>query len=132
MKTQLLCTFATTTTLTTTVDTIVEAYDIVYSKIFVLKDIAKEDDLMCTYNIEAGNAISSVSSTISLHRKKNTNTLYTINALNEAIKTNNNGLLDKTYQLDWNIYRDCILLVNEAGLKRVDTAIKEIIRIKTK
>jgi hypothetical protein len=87
---------------------------------------------MCTYNIEAGGNTATIPSTISLHRKKNTNTLYTINALNEAIKSHNNGVLDKTFQLDWNIYRDCILLVNDAGLKRVDTAIKEIIRIKTK
>lgn len=129
MRTQLLCTFTTTATLTTTVDTIVDSYDIVYSKIFVLKDTASENDLMCTYNIESGNSMSSISSTISLHRKKNTNTLYTINALNEAIKANNNGVLDKTFQLDWNAYSNCILLVNDAGLKRVDTAIKEILRI---
>ena len=128
MKTQLLCTFTTTATLTTTVDTIVDSYDIVYSKIFVLKDTFNEEDLMCTYNIESGNSMATVSSTISLHRKKQTNTLYTINALNAAIKAHNNGVLDKTFQLDWNAYSNCILLVNDAGLKRVDTAIKEIIR----
>jgi len=40
-----------------------------------------------------------VKNTISLHRKKITNTLYTINALNELIKTINNGVLDTKYQV---------------------------------
>ena len=65
-------------------------------------------------------------------QKKKTNTLYTINALNEAIKLNNNGILDKSFQLNWEVYSDCILLVNDAGLKKINTAVKEIIRIKTK
>jgi hypothetical protein len=118
--------------LTTTVDTIASSYDIIYDKIFVLEDANATNDLMCTYNIEESNNTINIALTISLHRKKKTNTLYTINALNEAIKLNNNGILDKSFQLNWEVYSDCILLVNDAGLKKINTAVKEIIRIKTK
>lgn len=132
MKTQLLCTFTNLANLTTTVDTIASSYDIIYDKIFVLEDANATNDLMCTYNIEESNNTINIALTISLHRKKKTNTLYTINALNEAIKLNNNGILDKSFQLNWEVYSDCILLVNDAGLKKINTAVKEIIRIKTK
>tara|TARA_R110000851_G_scaffold173652_2_gene319948 strand:+ start:884 stop:1285 length:402 start_codon:yes stop_codon:yes gene_type:complete len=132
MRTQLLCTFTTVSRLSITVDNIVDVYDVMYGKMFVLENVNSEEELVCTYNIEAGNSTNKIPNTISLHRKKHTNTIYTINALNETIKIHNNGVLDKTFQLDWDIYRDCILLTNDKGLNRIDTAIKEIIRIKTK
>ena len=66
------------------------------------------------------------------HRKKQTNTLYTINALNETIKICNNGVLDTTFQVDWENYRNCIMVTNEDGLRRIDTSVKEIIHIKVK
>ena len=53
---------------------------------------------------------NAVSNTISLHRKKITNTLYTINALNELIKTINNGVLDTNYQVEWDTYKNMILI----------------------
>jgi len=87
---------------------------------------------MCTYNIDANESVKSLQDTISLHRKKQTNTLYTINALNECIKIVNNGVLDTTYQLDWENYRDSILLTNDTGLRRIDTEVQEIIYIKVK
>ena len=70
--------------------------------------------------------------TISLHRKKNTNTLYTINALNHLIQLLNNGVLDTSYQLDWENYRNCILLTNDEGLRRINTEIHDITYIKVK
>ena len=132
MRTQLLCTFSNTKTLTKTVDVIVETYDVLYNKIFVLKNTDDVKDLMCTYNVEASNDITILENTISLHRKKNTNTLYTINALNRLIESVNNGVLDTTFQVDWENYRNCMLLTNDEGLKRVDTEVSEIIHIKVK
>ena len=46
--------------------------------------------------------------TISLHRKKNTNTLYTINALNDLIRELNAGKLDKTYPIKWENYKNSL------------------------
>tara|TARA_A100001011_G_scaffold399454_1_gene508167 strand:+ start:2299 stop:2559 length:261 start_codon:yes stop_codon:yes gene_type:complete len=65
--------------------------------------------------------------TISLHRKKNTNTLYTINALNDLIRELNGGKLDKSYIVDWNNYRNCLLLTNENGVNKIPTRIYSII-----
>tara|TARA_R110000796_G_scaffold230098_1_gene347700 strand:+ start:460 stop:861 length:402 start_codon:yes stop_codon:yes gene_type:complete len=132
MQTQLLCTFSNQRTLRKTVDTIVDAYDVIFNKIFILEDVNSTFDLMCTYNIDRSSDTTQLEQTISLHRKKNTNTLYTINALNRTIEVCNNGVLDTTFQVDWENYRDCILLTNDEGLRRIDTAIHDIIHIKVK
>tara|TARA_R100001443_G_scaffold113420_1_gene128038 strand:+ start:1269 stop:1670 length:402 start_codon:yes stop_codon:yes gene_type:complete len=132
MKTQLLCTFTKTKLLTKTVDRIIQAYDILYNKIFVLNNEENSNELMCTYNIDASIKTEILPDTISLHRKKQTNTLYTINALNECIKIVNNGVLDTSYQLDWENYRNSILVTNDEGLRRIDTSIKEVVHIKIK
>ena len=132
MKTQLLCTFTHKKVLSKTVDKIIDAYDILYNKLFVLKNESDTREMMCTYNIDSSGDIVILPDTISLHRKKQTNTLYTINALNEIIKSCNNGVLDTTYQLEWEGYRNCILLTNDTGLRRIDTSVHEIIYIKVK
>jgi len=132
MRTQLLCTFTNNKVLSKTIDKIVDAYDILYNKIFILKNADDVRELMCTYNIDASGDIKILPDTISLHRKKQTNTLYTINALNECIKICNNGVLDTSYQLEWESYRDSILLTNDSGLRRIDTEVQEIIYIKVK
>ena len=132
MQTQLLCTFSNQRTLRKTVDTIVDAYDVIFNKIFILEDVNSTFDLMCTYNIDRSSDTTQLEQTISLHRKKNTNTLYTINALNRTIEVCNNGVLYTTFQVDWENYRDCILLTNDEGLRRIDTAIHDIIHIKVK
>jgi len=58
--------------------------------------------------------------TISIHRKKETNTLYTVNALNEVIRRVNNGVLDKTYQLDWSHYQNSFILTDDSGYRVIE------------
>jgi hypothetical protein len=68
------------------------------------------------------------SRTISVHRKKETNTLYTINAVNQAI-LDEVGVYDHSYDLNWNQYKNSLLLTDDYGLRRVSTkldSIKEI------
>jgi hypothetical protein len=67
--------------------------------------------------------------TILLHRKKESNTLYTINALNDLIKSLNDGVLDTSYTINWTDYRNCILLTHAGDLKRLDTKIYKIITL---
>ena len=129
MKTQLLCTFTKSNSLTRCVDKIIETYDVLYNKIFVLNNEGNKTELMCTYNIDSSKDIQILPDTISLHRKKQTNTLYTINALNELIKDLNNGVLDKSFPINWNDYKNCILLVQTEGFNRINTKIKEIINL---
>jgi hypothetical protein len=89
------------------------------------------EKIMLTYNVDMNNSTkdSMVDNTILVHRKKQTNTLYTINALNELIKSLNNGVLDKKFPIEWNNYRNCILLIQAEGFNRIDTKIKEIINL---
>jgi len=131
MKTQLLCTFTTKEHLDDTVDSIQEAYTIVFNKIYVLQDENNVTDFLCTYNVEAKSGVdyNDVSGTISLHRKKHSNTLYTINALNELIKKLNGGVVDTKFPIEWQHYRNCILLTQHNEIKQLNTKIHKIIEL---
>ena len=87
MKTQLLCTFTTQFNLDQSIIDITKNFKIVFDKIYVLQNEDKPKELICTYNVDQNDDIdfNLVQNTISLHRKKITNTLYTINALNHLI-----------------------------------------------
>ena len=130
MNNRLYCTFVPKENIESTVDKIKTSYSILFNKIFVLESLDGEK-IMLTYNVDMGNSSSEflVKNTILVHRKKQTNTLYTINALNELIKSLNNGYLDKSYAVNWNDYRNCILLIQTDGYKRIDTKVREIINI---
>ena len=129
MKTQLLCTFTTQFNLEQSIIDITKHFKIVFDKIYVLQNEDKPKELICTYNVDQEDDIdfNKVKNTISLHRKKITNTLYTINALNELIKTINNGVLDTSYQVEWDMYKNMILISNKDGLSRIPTRILKII-----
>ena len=111
MKTQLLCTFTKRNRLYDTIELIIECHDIVFSKIYVFVNEDDHHQLICTYNIPQNqdNFIEGID-TIALHRKKQTNTLYTINSLNEIIREKNNGILDKTFPVPWEEYQNQLLL----------------------
>ena len=128
MNNRLYCTFVPEEDIEKTTVKIKSSYTILFNKIFVLESLDGEK-IMLTYNVDMGNAINefSIKNTILVHRKKQTNTLYTINALNELIKSLNNGYLDKSYSVNWNDYKNCILLIQADGYKRIDTKIREII-----
>ena len=131
MKTQLLCTFTDIHNLDFTIDLIIECNDIFYNKIYILSSIDDPKQLMCTYNIpKTDDFLDGVKNTISLHRKKHSNTLYTINALNTLIRKLNNGILDKTFSIDWDDYKNCILLFDsENSIQRINTKLYKIIDI---
>jgi len=131
MKTQLLCTFTTQHNLEQSIRDITKNFKIVFDKIYVLQNEEKTKELICTYNVDREEKIdfNAVSNTISLHRKKITNTLYTINARNELIKTINNGVLDTNYQIEWDTYKNMILISNKEGLQKIPTRILKIIEL---
>ena len=131
MITQLLCTFTTQYNLEQTVMDITKHFKVIFEKIYVLQNEDKPKELICTYNIDKSDDVdfNKVKNTISLHRKKITNTLYTINALNELIMDINNGILDTSYQIPWDIYKNTILITNKDGLSRIPTRILKIINL---
>ena len=131
MKTQLLCTFTNKRNIDNTINKIKESYKITFNKIYVLQNEDDIRELICTYNVDADESIdyNVVPNTISLHRKKYSNTLYTINALNEVIKNLNNGILDTGYQLPWENFRNMIMVTNSEGLNKINKRIFKIIEI---
>lgn len=128
MSNKLFCTFATEETLDSVLETIKEKYRIIYNKIFVLYS-KSQNEYICTYNVDFGNVGSFIDNTILVHRKKESNTLYTINALNTLIKELNNGQLDSSYKVNWTDYRNCILLTKGPELKRINTKLFKIIQL---
>ena len=128
MRTQLLCTFTTKQKLNEIVDIVVTCNDVLYEKIYVFQNTNESNQLICTYNIEYQHDYQeNIIDTISLHRKKQSNTLYTINALNEVIREKNDGVLDKSYMVDWLEFENTLLLTNEMGLQKIPTKIFQII-----
>ena len=128
MSNKLFCTFSTEETLESVLQEIQERYKIIYNKIFVLYS-KSQDEYICTYNVDFGNVGAFMENTILVHRKKDSNTLYTINALNTLIKELNGGVLDTTYRINWPDYRNCILLTKGPALKRVNTKLFKIIEV---
>ena len=130
MNNRLYCTFTNNNDVEEVTNKIKSSYVILFNKFFVLESLDGEK-IMLTYNVDMGNSTTSgiIDNTILVHRKKQTNTLYTINALNELIKSLNNGVLDKKFPIEWNNYKNCILLIQTEGFNRIDTKIKEIIKL---
>mgnify|MGYP001271147431 CR=1 FL=1 len=128
MRSQLLCTFTNQTDLDKIVKHITDSYDILFNKIYILQNEDNVKELICTYNVDTTESIdyNLVKGTISLHRKKYTNTLYTINALNETIKNLNNGVLDKNFLIPWENFKNMILVTNNEGLTKINTRIYKI------
>ena len=128
MKTQLLCTFTKKSRFNETIDVIVSCNDILYDKVYAFQNEDEPNQIICTYNVEyIDDFQEGILDTISLHRKKQSNTLYTINALNEVIREKNSGVLDKSYMVDWNEFSNTLLLTNEMGLQKIPTKIYQIV-----
>ncbi len=133
MQTQLLCTFTTKEELQNTLQLIRETYHIVYNYIYVLQNKGNLDELFVTYNIDTQyKPEKPLDDTILVHRKKQSNTLYTINALNELVKEENNGVLDKSFSIDWDKFKNSIIVTNVEGTKKISTRIFEVIEFNQK
>ena len=128
MNNRLFCTFTTLEDLDNLVSNLSGRYSIMYNKMFALQ-VKSNDEYVVTYNVDQGNVSSIPENTILVHRKKDSNTLYTINALNELIKGLNGGIVDSRYRVNWQHYRNTILLTQQNELKELKTKIHKIIEL---
>ena len=126
---RLLCTFTTEDNLQSVINDISTNYDILNGKIFILQ-LSENPELACTYNIESGNLSNLLDNTISIHRRKENNVLYTINGLNYLIKSLNNNILDKGFKINWDDYSNSALLVTDGQLVIHQLQIYKIVYIK--
>ena len=128
MTNKLFCTFTSEEELEMLTKDISNTYTIMYNKIFVLF-IKSTNEYVLTYNVDQGNVNSIPENIILVHRKKETNSLYTINALNELIKKLNGGVVDVSYKVNWQHYKNCILLTQHNELKQLNTKVHSIIEL---
>jgi hypothetical protein len=124
MNTQLLCLFTTKGQIDKSLDFILTNYILQNNNIFVLQSKTNDDELYITFNVEKGSApIDSEWKTILVHRKKQSNTIYTINALNEVIKSKTGGQIDTSFQIDWDDFTNCILTTSNTGYRMISTKV---------
>lgn len=129
-NTQLLCTFSRKKLVDETLSTIKQTYKSV-SKVFILENIKNDHEVLCTYNVLSSELKekSFLRNTISVHRNKNTNTLYTINAVNEVVLLLNDGERDNNFKINWEHYKNMLMVTNETGLKKIPTKVFKIVTI---
>lgn len=119
MKTQLVCTFSKKYETEKVIEDIKSNFSILNNKIFVFRSFEIKDDSILSYNVIMDSYKKFLPNSIMVHQKRETNTIYTINALNELIMNLNNGVLDKKYPIEWERYKNCALLKNRDGFRVV-------------
>ena len=135
--TLLLATFCKSRDVKDIISLINDSFEIVGGKIFVLQDESDRHKKILTYNIVKEEVVFSdvIKNTISLHRKKETNTLYTLNALNEVVMDQNDGKLDSQFSVDWEPHRNTLLVTykddesGEQNLRRIETRLINIVNL---
>lgn len=128
-RTQLLCTFTLKTKIDDIVEEIQDTYTVAFNKVYVLENKDNKREVMCTYNINLDVKSDPLPNTISIHRKKQTNTLYTINALNDIVSSLNDGVIDPNFLIEWEDYKNSLLVTDEDGLKIINTKLYTIIEL---
>mgnify|MGYP003668785433 FL=1 len=118
MRTQLLCTFAHRKDLELIVDYVKKSYTVSEKRMFVFTDADNRSDIYVTYNVVPDD-YGKTPNTIMIHRKTDTNTLYTVNALNVIILKANNGILDKKFIINWPNYQNSLLLTDGDELRHI-------------
>ena len=126
---QLLCTFSNSIQYTDALKEIPRQYKLIDNKIFIFANENNLRELYLTFNVEKNDLNNRFKGTISIHRKKQTNTLYTLNAMNKLIADENNGVFDKSFQLNWDFYKNSIILTNDIGVKIVPLKLFSIQKI---
>ncbi len=119
MKTQLLCTFTNVDSVFNTIKVINKTYAEEVSDVAVFSYANAPVNIVCIYNVV--DKTKRLKDTISINKKKETNTYYSINALNALIMALNGGMLDKTYRVNWSDYTNSILLSNgPSGYRHIE------------
>ena len=113
------------------VEFIVNNIDITNNLIFLLHDLDDPEKKIITYNalVVPGKPFNPRLFTMRMHRKKQTNTLYTINALNKAVAQQHDGATGKHLKLDWAQYENSILLTAGNALKVHPVEVSKIFKI---
>ena len=111
---------------------IADNLDLSNSFIFLFESVETPSQKILTYNLAPSsekNAYNPQLFTMRIHRKKHTNTLYTINGLNLAVAAQNDGKTGSNLKIDWEMYKESLLLSIEGKLKVLPVRVKKIFKI---
>jgi len=122
---QLLCTFSTMEGYKKDISSIIGSYNIIGRSIFVLQNLEDTREVFLTYNVEKTTNLRHYK-TISVHRKKDFNVIYSINALNVLADRDNNP----NREVDWSKYKNSIIINCDSGLKIVPTKLLTLYPVK--
>jgi len=95
------------------------------SSLFVIQNRDNDNEIFITFNTEYNFKTPGI---IKIHKKRETNTLFSVDSLNE-LSMRANGKINKGFIPDWEQYRNCLLLMRDGELAIIPTKIKEIIKL---
>lgn len=113
-------------------DKIQSNYTILYDKIFIFTS-PDTAEMICTYNVDQINCseVKIIENTLLLHRKKATKTLFSINAIN-VLNEQNNRNNDGQYDINWELYKESILLTRKGVFTVLGIQLHNIIYVSQK
>lgn len=127
-KRQLLCTFASSKSFNSVIEDIRRFYSVYSNRFFVFSNVNIPEEVFITYNvISDSKEFPKMANTISIHRKKQTNTLYTLNAMNQIIKDENGGVFDKTFSVNWPLYENTLIITGDPSIRVLPIRLLEVI-----
>jgi len=127
-KRQLLCTFSLVTPVKSTIEEIKKIYKVYNNRFFVFSNVNVPKEVFITYNIlSEGNDFPKFPNTISIHRKKQTNTLYTLNAMNQIIKDENDGVFDNSFSVNWELYTNSLIITGNPSIRIIPIKLLEVV-----
>jgi hypothetical protein len=104
----------------------------VKNKVFVLENLRDENQFIITFNVvgDSGHIRDYLPlGSIPVHRKREVNVLYSINALNEIIKAHNDGQVDPTKSIPWEHYRNTFLITRSGELNSIPTKLYKVVEL---
>ena len=123
---QLLCTFSSNIDFQHTIKEILSFYEVYSKRVFAFSNEKNPKEIFLTYNVlNMHREAPKFPNTILIHRKKQTNTLYTLNAMNRLIEEEN-GSLDKTYMVDWKLYENSLIITGDISIRIIPLKIHTV------
>lgn len=126
---QLLCTFSNPSDFKKVAGDIGKFYSVYNNRVFVFTNTNNSSEIYLSYNVV--NMIKQEQkfpNTILIHRKKQTNTLYTLNAMNRLI-AEENGKEDKTFVVNWSLYKNSLIITGDISVRIIPLKLFQVIDI---
>lgn len=124
---QLLCTFSSENDYKKTIEDILAFYEVYNKRVFAFSNVKNPKEIFLTYNVlNMQRDAPKFPNTILIHRKKQTNTLYTLNAMNKLIEEEH-GSLDKTFVVSWNLYENSLIITGDISIRIIPLKIHSVV-----